>query len=347
MSDDEYMSQLELQRKAFEAQFGSLESMGFEDKTKIISKEDSDEEDSDNVEKKEDSNDELVSSEEESSDAQSEDESDSEETAETQHQPKVIKFNGPSDTYVPPSKSEQKLLKSGKAPKVTLLEKKLQDLGKDKKNQEEDNDADAESENLKNDLELQRFIKESHLLSAFGSSSSGADLTLQTMDNLEYKDDMVMGKVRSRTLEMRLDNISAINGKNRKLEKVPMKIRKGMVEKHVHRIKKYEENAKEGGIILSKVRKGQFRKIDATYKKDIERRIGQSVKTRDQERTARRTRGLKVNTIGRSTRNGLVISKEEISRINGSSESHGRGTKNRTKGKGKGKRRWTGISRSV
>lgn len=34
LDDDDYIKQMELQRKAFESQFGSLESMGFEDKTK-------------------------------------------------------------------------------------------------------------------------------------------------------------------------------------------------------------------------------------------------------------------------------------------------------------------------
>nr|4QMF_A Chain A, Protein FAF1 [Saccharomyces cerevisiae S288C]4QMF_C Chain C, Protein FAF1 [Saccharomyces cerevisiae S288C] len=46
-----------------------------------------------------------------------------------------------------------------------------------------------EAENLQNDLELQQFLRESHLLSAFN-------------------DDQVIGKARSRTLEMRLNRLS-------------------------------------------------------------------------------------------------------------------------------------------
>ncbi|SCU97731.1 LADA_0H07932g1_1 [Lachancea dasiensis] len=325
MSDGDYAEQLRLQRQAFEAQFGSLESMGFEDKTKAEQQQ-NEELSEDTSLASEDSGGESDgascsdSNENESfegfsdHDFQTQDKSNT-----TQRQPKVIKFDGSSDVYVAPSKKEQKIIRSGRAPGKTLLDAKLEeDLIKASENDTGDVTNDGEKENLQKDLELQRFLKESHLLSAFGNNSpSGADLTLQTMDNVEYKDDQLFGKARSRTLEMRLKNLASVNGKAEKLEKVPMNIRRGMTDKHIKRIKKHEHEAREGGIVLSKVKKGEYRKIDATYRKDIERRIGHKNASNEAQRRAKRQKGLKVHSVGRSTRNGLIISPDEIKRING------------------------------
>ncbi|CAI4039736.1 hypothetical protein SMKI_09G1440 [Saccharomyces mikatae IFO 1815] len=329
-NDEEYIKQMELQRKAFESQFGSLESMGFEDKTKSIetkedvnSSSDGENDSSDDANDFSDDNREgsFSSSEENSHDSSVDIEQDSK----PKTRPKVIKFSGPSDVYIPPSKKTQKLLRSGKT--LSQINKKLESA----EVKEEKEDETLEAENLQNDLELQQFLRESHLLSAFSNSGnssadSGVSLTLQSIgggndDGIIYQDDQVIGKARSRTLEMRLNRLSRVNGheeKISKLEKVPMHIRKGMIDKHVKRIKKYEQEAAEGGIVLSKVKKGQFRKIESTYKKDIERRIGGSIKAKDKERGTKRERGLKISSVGRSTRNGLIVSKRDIARISGS-----------------------------
>ncbi|CAI4365607.1 CIH_collapsed_G0024290.mRNA.1.CDS.1 [Saccharomyces cerevisiae] len=333
LDDDDYIKQMELQRKAFESQFGSLESMGFEDKTKNIRTEvDTRDSSGDEIDNSDHGNDFKNGTIESSN---SSDEDSGNETAEENNQdskpktqPKVIRFNGPSDVYVPPSKKTQKLLRSGKT--LTQINKKLEST----EAKEEKEDETLEAENLQNDLELQQFLRESHLLSAFnnggsGSTNSGVSLTLQSMgggndDGIVYQDDQVIGKARSRTLEMRLNRLSRVNGhqdKINKLEKVPMHIRRGMIDKHVKRIKKYEQEAAEGGIVLSKVKKGQFRKIESTYKKDIERRIGGSIKARDKEKATKRERGLKISSVGRSTRNGLIVSKRDIARISGGERS--------------------------
>ncbi|SMN19963.1 similar to Saccharomyces cerevisiae YIL019W FAF1 Protein required for pre-rRNA processing and 40S ribosomal subunit assembly [Maudiozyma saulgeensis] len=333
--DDEYMKQLEEQRKAFEAQFGSLESMGFDDKVK------------EGVENAESSISEEDESEEEIETGSSEESDEEDEEVNTaipifeekssSKGPRVIKFNGPSDTYIEPSKQEQKMIRSGKTLRQLNIAEQRKQLLEEQKRQNSKSDEEEEEQNLENDIELQRFLKESHLLSAFNQSggdgnndgSSGVDLTLKSMNdtNVVYQDDQVSGKSRMRTLEMRLDQLSQTNGhsnKINKLEKVPMNIRRGMVKKHVKRIKQYEQDAADGGIILSKVKKGQFRKIEATYKKDIERRIGQSIKSQDKEKQTKRQRGLKIQSVGRSTRNGLIISKDDISRIGGTVNNHKR-----------------------
>lgn len=288
MSDDAKL--LEAQRRAFERQFGSLESMGFDDKTKESNEVESEIE----------------------SEVSSESEIESEiEIEEPQPQPRVIKFNGPSDEYVPISQKEQKMLRSGKP---------LRKAKETNPTVEEPEDEDLERENMKNDIELQRFLKESNLLSALDT------------------DDSATGKARSRTMEMRLRELSATNGsetKLNKLEKMPIQMRKGMVDKHLQRIKKHETEAREGGIVLSRVKRGQFRKIDKTYRNDIERRIGTNIKKKESVVGKRRQRGLKIQSVGKSTRNGLVIAKHEIARINGSGSGNRNGNGN---GKGGSRR---------
>lgn len=309
MSDAEYAKTLELQRRAFEEQFGSLEAMGFEDKTKDIITEEEKEEDHVT-----DESDEIAESDEmeESNETQESEEYEEIKPRITQKQPKIIRFKGPTDTYVPPSKEEQKFLKSGRPLRKMHDPEQVEKTNQlPPPNDNDDDDDDLEQENIKNDIELQRFLKESHLLSAFDSNSANADASLT--------DNTIMGKARSRTLEMRLKGLSSINGNEQrlqKLEKMPIQIRKGMIDKHLTKIAKYEQDAKEGGIILSNVKRGQFRKIEKTYKNDIERRIGTSIKKKQATMSKKRQRGLKVHSIGRSTRNGLIISKNEIDRIN-------------------------------
>lgn len=294
MVDEEYAKQLEQQRKAFEAQFGSLESMGFEDKTKKYIERESG---SDNDNDEQSDNDDQQESDEsfegfshhEDDASSSEDISGKEASAFTpgRRAPKVIKFQDPSGTYQPPSKQQQRQLRSGKP-----LREFVQ-----RPEEPSDSDSDTESQNLRKDVELQQFLQESHLLGGVDS----------------YND--VHGKARRRALEMHLTNLSSAGGGSPKLEKVPMQVRKGMVSKHLQRIQKHEHEAADAGIILSKTKKGQFRKLERTYKNDIERRIGTSIKSKDRQWKAHRQRGLKVQTVGRSTRNGLVLSKEEIERI--------------------------------
>lgn len=308
MSDTEYAKTLELQRRAFEEQFGSLEAMGFEDKTKDIVTEEEKEEDHVS-----DESDEIAESDEieESDETEESEEYEEIKPKITQKQPKVIRFKGPTDIYVPPSKEEQKFLKSGRPFPKMHDPQQVEKTNQPPPNDEHDDDDDLEQENIKNDIELQRFLKESHLLSAFDSNSANANASLA--------DNTIMGKARSRTLEMRLKGLSSINGNEQrlqKLEKMPIQIRKGMIDKHLTKIAKYEQDAKEGGIILSNVKRGQFRKIEKTYKNDIERRIGTTIKKKQATISKKRQRGLKVHSIGRSTRNGLVISKNEIDRIN-------------------------------
>ncbi|EAZ63313.1 forty S assembly factor, partial [Scheffersomyces stipitis CBS 6054] len=320
--DSEYLRSLEIQRRHFEAQFGSIELMGFEDKVKNGADEsesgseiDSENDDNDEVDEYET----FTGFDGVSSDEDSEMESDSEDSnEEMQHQParvvpKVVKL---SDDFTPTSarqvsKADKKLLKSGRAPTLAELEKKNQEIAAQNKKQTAKT-AKEEDDNLENDLKLQRLLQESHILSS-SLEYSGADLTMQTLD---YEDPT--GKARKRALDSRIRNIAAINsstgGLPRTLEKMPMAMRKGMIRSREQKIRKYEEDARNAGIVLSKVKKGELRDLNSgkgsTSSSD---RLGTGKKVAKRVRD----RGLKIHGVGKSTRNGIIIPQADIDRING------------------------------
>lgn len=97
----------------------------------------------------------------------------------------------------------------------------------------EDDDA-SEAANLKKDLELQRFLKESHLLES-------------------ATDHSFSGKNRHKATDLRLQ---ALGSKESilKQEKMPMSHRKGIVAKQNEREEKRRKEAKDNGIILEKAK---------------------------------------------------------------------------------------------
>lgn len=298
---DDYMKALEIQRRNFEKQFGNLEDMGFVDKSKANSESLSEEDEAGSQsESDEDQNDEI---EESSESSESEDESDEE------VKPKVVKLE---ENHIPTlaSKEDKKLLRKGRAPTLAELEKRRAEAEKLTKKQQAQA-AKEDSENLDNDLKLQRLLSESHIL-AHNMEHLGADLTMQTIDY-----EAPVGNARRRILDQRIRAASATNsstgGLPAKLEKMPMKLRKGIISARERRVAEHERDARDAGIVLSKVKKGQLRDIElgkgATASSD---RLGVGKK----QKSRIRDRGLKIHSVGKSTRNGLRISKEEISRIN-------------------------------
>lgn len=308
----EYLKALELQRRAFEAQFGSIEELGYEDKTKVTG---------DEVEEM--SDDSEMESQDEGSEDQEEyddeeefhgfDDDDTEQTSSSREAPKpvVVKFKDSSSTYTP-SKQELKLIRKGKI--LTMEQQRLEDERILKLQLARSKDTNDE-ENLKNDLELQRLLKESHFLNNTHNDFSGALLTLQTIDYEEP-----IGKARRRALDSRILQVSELNkNQHSKLEKMPMSMRKGMISATKQRISKYERDARENGVILSKVKKGQLRDLsNGKGSTSIFTRIGNGTK----KRSIIRDRGLQINSVGRSTRNGLILNEKDLAKING--PSHGR-----------------------
>lgn len=329
IEDEEFRKQMEVQRLAFERQFGSLEEMGYEDETK---KEESDDTEESEYEEKI-----PVENSSESESEAEEFDSDIEVDVNEQHikkepvvkkGPKVISFGSTIkdevDVFSGVKLTDKMIKEMQNTKKKAVLNHK-----KNNKPELEDDEYDEETErkNLQNDIELQNFIRDSHLLNSFGGSNFNSS-----------KD--VVGKARMKVMESQMKALVSqnkhISNKNKVgivdgLEKVPINIRKGMITKHKKRIDNYEANAKDNGIVLAKQAKGSFRKIDFTYKKDIERRIGKGVKADMGKNNIMRDKGLKINAIGRSSRNGLVISKNEIKRVTGDGQNRGRGKKGKRK----------------
>lgn len=134
--------------------------------------------------------------------------------------------------------------------------------------------------NLDNDLALQRLIKESHILAEAGLS--GVDISTG-----------ITGKARHKTLESRLNDLGV---KKSKEGQIPMNMRKGMIAKSQERQATHIKQSREAGIILARPSK----KVGEKEKKPV-----------------KRERGLKIASVGRETRHGLIISKSEIAKYSG------------------------------
>jgi Domain of unknown function (DUF4602) len=93
--------------------------------------------------------------------------------------------------------------------------------------------SDDERENLKNDVALQRLLRESNILA-------------------EYHDRDDPGRLRHRTIESR---ISHLGGKEGPKGNIPLRIRKGIETAKVQRQEKKEREAQEAGLIMPKKRK--------------------------------------------------------------------------------------------
>lgn len=311
---------MEAQRRHFEAQFGSLNdiwgggeeregSSGKErkEKRKMSESDEGSEGSDEESEGSDEMSDESDSEESESNSEESDDinNNNNNNTSATKQPPKVVTI---SETPTPQiSKKDQKLARAGRAPTIQELNQKQSSKPSSKKQKTSKEDQD----NLENDVKLQRLLQESHIL-ANNQGHSGADLTMQTLD---YEDPT--GKSRAKALTSRLRNLSATNSSNKgmpkKLESMPMAMRKGMIKSQQKKVQKYEKEAKDAGTVLSKVKRGELRDLTAgkgsTFASD---RLG----TGKSGPKRVRDRGLKVNSVGKSTRNGLVILKKDIERIN-------------------------------
>ena len=164
-----------------------------------------------------------------------------------------------------------------------------------------DEDEAAESANLKNDLALQRLLKESHLLapSTFSTSTSATSNTNP------------QGKSRLRALDLRLQDLGA---KKEAPVKMPMSHRKGIVAKASGREEKRRKEAAENGIVLERFRGGG--------------------KTEDRGTATgkRRERGIGGPNVGKFRGGTLSLSKKDVRDIERSGGGRGRG------GGGRGKR---------
>lgn len=302
----EFADALEIQRRHFEKQFGLLSSMGFQDTTLPV--------ESCNFEGFSGTDSDRASdSDNETNDENSIESECGQPVSKIRRAPeaRVVKLGGgPDRKQVVSYKAQKRFARSGRAPSLMELEAKQERLEKITKKQKLQAAAE-DAENLENDLKLQRLLSESHIL-AHHSESSGADLTLQTLDY-----EAPIGNARRRILDHRIRAVLATNsstgGLPKKLERMPMNIRKGIIKARDRRVAEYEREAKEAGIVLAKVKKSDTRVLNqgrgVTVASD---RLGSGKK----HPSRMRDRGLRINSVGKSTRNGLRISQDEIDRIN-------------------------------
>lgn len=122
-------------------------------------------------------------------------------------------------------------------------------ISQSKNDSKHESDDDDEADNLKNDLALQRLLRESHLLD-FSSSLS------PTGDN------------RHKAIDLRLQTAGA-KSSILKQEKMPMGHRKGIVARAKHVEEKRRREARENGIVLEKEKKVTTTKKSRVRDRDV------------------------------------------------------------------------------
>lgn len=171
------------------------------------------------------------------SDEDEEDYDDDEDEEEKMNPVQIVAVKHLSETVKPlmVSKREKKMFMSSKPPSLETSSLNVQQNNKHKSRLEDDGNDEEDSLNLKNDLALQRLLRESHLLEPLNNGAG----------NLE-----AFGKNRLLTVTSRIE---ALGGRSIPTQtKMPMVLRKGIAEKKVSREKKRRREARENGIVLEK-----------------------------------------------------------------------------------------------
>ncbi|KKZ59949.1 hypothetical protein EMCG_05240 [[Emmonsia] crescens] len=165
-------------------------------------------------------------------------------------------------------------------------------------------DQAMDAENLKNDLALQRLLKESHLL--------------ESADDLNPT-----GANRHRAIDLRMQSAGAKSSLFTQT-KMPMSHRKGIIGKATKKEETRRREAKENGIILE-------RPSFSTGGKNKNGSIGGGA--------VRRERGIGGPSIGKFAGGTLLLSKKDISDIQGPRRGGSKGERGRGRGGGRGRGR--------
>lgn len=186
------------------------------------------------------------------------------------------------------SKAEMRAFMSSKPPSSTSAAPKALTV---KKKPEED--ESGETANLKNDLALQKLLRESHLLSASSSGTSTPTLS-------------ATGIARHKSTDLHLQSLGA-KGSVFTQKKMPMALRKQMIQKARLTEEKRRAEAKEAGIVLER----------PTMKAPIRR----DDKKRD--------RAVGLPSVGKFRGGTLSLSKKDVRSITGGGGAKGKGKKGR------------------
>lgn len=193
------------------------------------------------------------------------------------------------------SKAEMKAFMSSRPPTAPKTSAKAANA---------DDSSDDEATNLKNDLSLQRLLRESHLLSSNTSSNGLRDRSLTTT-----------GAARHAALDLTMQALGAKDSTTKPKQKMPISHYRGIAAKKLATEEKRRREAKDMGIILEK-------------------------QTRQKSSNVKRDRGVGAPTVGKFRRGTLQLSRNDIRSIHDDGERFaGGGSRGGRNGRGRGKRR--------
>jgi hypothetical protein len=195
----------------------------------------------------------------------------------------VIEYQDPRRELDESERAEMKAFMSSKPPTSASTSSKSAPT---KKKQD---DADSnETTNLKNDMALQKLLRESHLLSASSSGTSTPTLT-------------TTGVARHKSQDLHLQALGA-KGSIFTQKKMPMAQRKHMIDKARTTEEKRRREAREAGIVLER-----------------ENRVAKKAPEKKRER------GVGGPSIGKFRGGTLSLSKKDVQSITGGGGAKGKG----------------------
>ncbi|KAF2715012.1 hypothetical protein K504DRAFT_354017, partial [Pleomassaria siparia CBS 279.74] len=266
-------------RRAFEAKFAPLPEE--HKKPKLSTEEKRDKEELEQEDEGEESDWSGISSEEEE-----------EEEEEGVNNVEVIEYSGVSHTSAPASRAELRAFMSSKPPKTTSAAAPLVGAKSTSKSKSTD-DPESSTDNLKNDLDLQRLLRDSHLLhtSAVSSNASSTPNPLT-----------LTGSLRHKSTDLHLLSLGAKKSIHHQ-KNMPMPERRANAAKAKALEEKRRIEARENGIVLEK----------------------EARKPRLVGKAKARERGVGGPAVGKFRSGTLTLSKRDVASITSSGGRGGRG----------------------
>lgn len=145
--------------------------------------------------------------------------------------PEIVEFDASKDPLAGDVRLPNRMLKSFMSSRPPAADTDTGATKTPRDDEADDEDPAAETALLKNDLALQRLLRESHLL----------DASAPTLE--------ATGKNRLKAIESR---VQALGGRDITVQKHPMAVRKGMDAAKRLKEEKRRRHAKEAGIVLEK-----------------------------------------------------------------------------------------------
>ncbi|KAF2657428.1 hypothetical protein K491DRAFT_756853 [Lophiostoma macrostomum CBS 122681] len=232
----------------------------------------------------------------------------------------VISYANPSHPHIQTTKSELRAFMSSKPPSSSASHQPVPSATTSTSTSKQAAAATdpTETSHLKNDLALQRLLRDSHLLSrtSTSSSASASASASTTTSRSGTSTPTLTGALRHKSTDLALLSLGA--KKSIHVQKnMPMALRKGLAAKAKQREEKRRADARDAGIVLER-----------------EVRVGKNGDGRGGSRSARgRDKGVGGPSVGRFQGGMLKLSRRDVADITG-----GGGGGGGSRGKGKGRR---------